>query len=102
ILPTLSQPYLFPYTTLFRSPYIDKNEIQEAKEQLPEIIFRQEFLAEFIESDGGVFRRVQEAAILTPQDYQQGKQYVAGVDVASRSEEHTSELQSRENLVCRL
>jgi len=65
------------------NPYIDKNEIQEAKEQLPEIIFRQEFLAEFIESDGGVFRRVQEAAVLDPQEPQAGRQYVAGVDVAS-------------------
>jgi phage FluMu gp28-like protein len=65
------------------NPYIDKNEIQEAKEQLPEIIFRQEFLAEFIESDGGVFRRVQEAAVLQPSEPQPGRQYVAGVDVAS-------------------
>jgi len=65
------------------NPFIDKGEIEAAKRDLPEIIFRQEYLAEFIESDGGVFRRVQEAAILTPQEPQAGRQYVAGVDVAA-------------------
>jgi phage terminase large subunit-like protein len=40
-------------------------------------------LAEFIDDSGGVFRRVQEAAILEPQEPQAGRQYVAGVDVAS-------------------
>ena len=65
------------------NPFIEPSEIEAAKEQLPEIIFRQEFLAEFIESDGGVFRRVQEAAVLQPREPQPGRQYVAGVDVAS-------------------
>jgi len=65
------------------NPYIDAKEIQDAKEQLPEIIYRQEFMAEFVDDQGGVFRRVQEAAVLTPQEPQSGKQYVAGVDVAS-------------------
>ncbi len=65
------------------NPFIEPSEIEAAREQLPEIIFRQEFLAEFIESDGGVFRRVQEAAVLSPQEPQAGRQYVAGVDVAA-------------------
>lgn len=30
-----------------------------------------------------MFRRVQEAAVLSPQEPQAGRQYVAGVDVAS-------------------
>ena len=74
------QSFVYPTSA---NPFIDKREIEAAKRDMPEIIFRQEYLAEFVESDGGVFRRVQEAAILTPQDYQQGKQYVAGVDVAA-------------------
>jgi phage terminase large subunit-like protein len=65
------------------NPFIDKGEIEAAKRDLPEIIFRQEYLAEFVDDQGGVFRRVQEAAILEPQDPQAGRQYVAGVDVAS-------------------
>ena len=72
--------WTFPTST---NPFIEKGEIEAARRDLPEIIFRQEYLAEFIESDGGVFRRVQEAAILDPQEPQAGRQYVAGVDVAS-------------------
>jgi phage terminase large subunit-like protein len=66
------------------NPYIPKEEIEAAKRDLPEIIFRQEYLAEFIDDQGGVFRRVQDAAILDPLDGPEpDRQYVAGVDVAA-------------------
>lgn len=65
------------------NPFIDKGEIEAAKRDLPEIIFRQEYLAEFVDDQGGVFRRVQEAAILSPQEPDPKRQYVAGVDVAA-------------------
>ena len=74
------QSWTFPTAN---NPYIAKEEIEAAKRDLPEIIFRQEYLAEFIDDQGGVFRRVQEAAVLSPQEPQPGRQYVAGVDVAS-------------------
>ena len=74
------QSWTFPTVS---NPYIEASEVEAAKRDLPEIIYRQEYLAEFIESDGGVFRRVQEAAILEPQEPQAGRQYIAGVDVAS-------------------
>jgi phage terminase large subunit-like protein len=55
-----------------------------AKERVNELTYRQEWLAEFVDAEGLVFRRVQEAACLQalpgPQD---GRQYIAGVDVAS-------------------
>ena len=65
------------------NPYIDPKEVEAAKRDLPEIIYRQEYLAEFVDDQGGVFRRVQEAAVLQPQEPQAGRQYVAGVDVAA-------------------
>jgi phage terminase large subunit-like protein len=65
------------------NPYIAASEVEAARRDLPEIIYRQEYLAEFVDDQGGVFRRVQEAAILEPQDPQAGRQYIAGVDVAS-------------------
>ena len=74
------QAWTFPTAN---NPFIAKSEIEAAKRDLPEMIFRQEYLAEFIDDSGGVFRRVQEAAILEPREYEQGKQYVAGVDVAA-------------------
>ena len=65
------------------NPYILPSEIEAARRDLPEMIFRQEYLAEFINQDGSVFRRVQEAAVLEPTEPTRGRQYIAGVDVAS-------------------
>ena len=74
------QAWTFPTIS---NPYIEPAEIDAARRDLPEIIYRQEYLAEFIESDGGVLRRVQEAAVLDPREPETNRQYVAGVDVAS-------------------
>jgi len=74
------QSWLFPTSA---NPLMDPEEIEAAKRLLPEMIFRQEYLAEFVDDQGGVFRRVQEAAILSPQDPQPNRQYIAGVDVAA-------------------
>ena len=65
------------------NPYILPSEIEAARRDLPELIFRQEYLADFINQDGSVFRRVQEAAVLEPAEPIRGRQYIAGVDVAS-------------------
>jgi phage terminase large subunit-like protein len=73
----------FTYPTV-TNPYIAPKEVEAAKRELPEIIFRQEYLAEFIDDQGSVFRRVQEAARLDPLSAPQaGRQYIAGVDVAA-------------------
>jgi hypothetical protein len=70
--------------TTYDNPYIDPAELDEMKRTLPEIIFRQEVMAEFIDDQGAVFRRVQEAARLSPLDEPiKDHQYVAGVDVAA-------------------
>ena len=63
------------------NPYIVPDEIEAARLGLPERVFRQEYLAEFIDDAGGVFRRVTEAA--TAVELQRGQdagQYVMGVD----------------------
>jgi phage terminase large subunit-like protein len=75
------QSFYYPTSA---NPFIAPNEIEAARHELPEIIFRQEYLAEFIDDQGGVFRRVQEAAVLQPlREPQAGRQYVCGVDVAA-------------------
>jgi len=47
----------FRYSSL-ESPYFPKTEWEEAKRQLPEDVFRQEYMAEFLEDSAGVFRGV--------------------------------------------
>jgi hypothetical protein len=43
------------------NPFIDPAEVDEARRSLPERIFAQEYLAQFLDSGGGVFRRVTDA-----------------------------------------
>lgn len=73
------------------NPYIEPSEIDIAQSGLPERVFAQEYMAEFLEDAGGVFRRVADATIASPQeraafridaDGKVGKQhgYVIGVD----------------------
>jgi hypothetical protein len=64
------------------NPFLPPSEIEEARKSLPEMTFRQEYLAEFISADGAVFRNVD--AVLTapesvPADHK-GHFLVAGVD----------------------
>src|SRR2546430_6851478 len=75
---------LFPYTTLFRS--------LEPLELLRE-------LAGHVDSTNLlVLRQLNPAAIVeTPANFDE-----AALEIEIRSEEHTSELQSQSNLVCRL
>src|SRR5688572_32259640 len=78
---------LFPYTTLFRS----RAGRNQRASVLRDIGHRRGFEALL---DGGVFR--------TESPLQAHVQLLAGRNGPRRSEEHTSELQSQSNLVCRL
>lgn len=66
------------------NPFINQSEIDAAKADLPELIYHQEYEAEFVSLEGAVFRRVQEAVkseiIDAPLD---GRRYIASVDVAA-------------------
>jgi hypothetical protein len=71
--------WLLPSTV---NPFLPPKEIEEARKSLPEMTFRQEYLAEFISSDGAVFRNVDavlKAPETLPSDHK-GHFIVAGVD----------------------
>src|SRR5438445_2119451 len=80
---------LFPYTTLFRSPINVGAEIQLSRQDaMPASVPRQKRdLAPFQRTQHVGIRRIPERRLLFD---------------LTRSEEHTSELQSRQYLVCRL
>lgn len=67
----------------YENPDISFEEIERLFQSMPRQVFEQEILGQFVDLSGGVFRRVQEAAVLTPQEPQAGRQYIAGVDVAA-------------------
>ena len=69
------------------NPYLPREEIERQRRKLPERIFAQEYLAQFLEDGGGVFRRVTAAvdtALATDpheaRDVGDGRAYVIGVD----------------------
>src|SRR3712207_8556326 len=82
---------LFPYTTLFRS-VVRLETLAEGL--LGEVDSGRAFVAEY----PSVLEEATRAAVGTKSIIA----YRAGFDVDPRSEEHTSELQSRQYLVCRL
>jgi hypothetical protein len=66
------------------NPHISPSEIEDMRKSLPERVYQQEILAEFLEDAGGVFRRVREAIDAGRRDNEppQGKRYYMGVDLA--------------------
>lgn len=63
------------------NPYISPQEIEDARKDLPERVFAQEYLAEFLTDGAGVFRRVRECATAVRQDAAHpDHRYVFGVD----------------------
>ena len=70
--------------TSYDNPFIDVKEIEDAKRTLPDHIFRQEYLAEFLDDGGSVFRNIKECI-------KQGKEstsYYFGVDLG-RADDYT-------------
>src|SRR5690606_41589187 len=86
VLPPPPSSTLFPYTTLFRSCHLPFHESINTIEVLPMAI-----RGLYVE---GWELRNNSPRLTTVDDFVQ--------EVRGRSEEHTSELQSRENIVCRL
>jgi hypothetical protein len=69
------------------NPLIARKELEEARASLPEDVFRQEYLAEFLEDSAGVFRGID--ACLMPAGMPRGPAegpYVLGVDLAKHQD----------------
>lgn len=63
------------------NPYISPDEIEAARKSLPERVFAQEFLAEFLDDAGAVFRNVYKCANGTPiERVEDGKRYIVACD----------------------
>lgn len=63
------------------NPFFKFEEAQLLADTMTEMVFQQEFLAEFVDSGGGVFRHVTDAPVARLQERgEAGHQYVMGVD----------------------
>jgi hypothetical protein len=67
------------------NPFLDAAEVEAARHDLPERVFQQEYLAEFIEDAGGVFRGISaavDAGRTANDEPEAGRHYTLGVDLA--------------------
>ena len=69
------------------NPYISAHEIEAARHELPERSYAQEYLAEFVQLEGGgVFRGVHAVSRLPQRGPERGHQYVFGIDWGRRND----------------
>jgi hypothetical protein len=81
------EQYLHLKGSSYDTPYISDEELDEAKKSLPEDIFRQEILGEFIDSGGEVFVDIDRYCILNSYQPRQDKvKYWAGVDFGRQND----------------
>lgn len=69
------------------NPFMPPDEIEKARQELPELTFKQEYLAEFLQSEGAVFRNI-EPNLTAPLDADRashaGHRIVSGLDWAMK------------------
>ena len=70
------------------NPHLDRELIDGERERVPERVFRQEYLGEWIEGAGAVFRHVRVAATGEWRDQDPNARYSGGLDLA-RVEDYT-------------
>lgn len=68
------------------NPYIDEEEVEEAKSTLPADAFHQEYEAEFLEESAGVFRNFRSCINGKLESPKPGHAYVIGFDVAKHTD----------------
>jgi hypothetical protein len=75
------------FATSFDSPYITAEELEEAKMSLPENVYRQEILAEFLEGGGEVFGNLKLTCVMSNYPQQDTtKKYYAGLDFGRQND----------------
>jgi len=77
------QSWHFPTSA---SPTVQPGEIEAARAELPDHWFKQEFLAEFTDDAGTVFRNLAAVCVGQPQEPTKGHLYVFGVDFARHND----------------
>lgn len=71
------------------SGLISAEDLAQAKREMPEALFRQEFLCEFLEGEGAVFKGIGKCIAGELEEVQPGGRYIIGIDLA-RVEDFTA------------
>ena len=93
--------YLSLKYTSYDTPFITKDEIDEAKNSLPDDIFRQEIMAEFIEDGGEVFRNFSQSQLINRwKEPVESEKYWAGIDLGRQNDFTVVTIVNNFNEIC--
>src|SRR5438874_7765367 len=95
MIPRTRRTTLFPYTTLFRSIHELAKELGLENKEMIALLKERKIIAADVKSPSSTVDKINASAL---REEFSAKLKASG----ARSEEHTSELQSRRDLVCRL
>jgi hypothetical protein len=70
----------------YTNPYLDPKEIDEFRRDMPELAYRQEILAEFLDDVGSVFRNIRSCIGGELEEPQMYRQYIVGCDLAKHED----------------
>src|SRR2546427_8414532 len=90
---------LFPYTTLFRSAFAEDRVATVSVPLAARVVSVRAHVGDIVKAGDELATLVSPEALRVRYEVEAAR---SAHDVATRSEEHTSELQSQSNLVCRL
>jgi hypothetical protein len=82
--PNYDDRYKYIHFTSYDNPMIAPQELEERKRSLPDHIFRQEYMAEFIDNASGLFKNVKQSA----GTWEKGGKCYAGLDIG-RADDYT-------------
>ena len=82
--PNYDNRYKYFHFTSYDTPFINALDLEERKRSLPSHVFKQEYLAEFIDNASGLFTNVRDC-ILTPE---KSIKYYGGLDIG-RADDYT-------------
>ena len=77
--------YITKKITIYDNPFVTEEQISEIKQQIPERIFQQEYLAEFLDGSGSVFVKFKDCLI---KNKLKSTKFFAGIDIG-RSNDYT-------------
>lgn len=69
--------------TIYENPYVSNDEVEKIRQQIPERVFRQEYLSEFLDGSGSVFTNFKNCIVKDPI---KNGQYFAAIDWAKQDD----------------
>ena len=79
-----SEDWMYSFLPVTESGLIPDDEIVKIQEDMPDLLFKQEFMCQFLASGGGIIQRVRECICGFMEEPKERHRYVIGVDLGKK------------------